>query len=851
MKMLLNLVVLGLCSTLAKGQFKIRLISEKEQQEMVARFTSGIASVQAATDGLTIGVESVPIDRENDMIQLNETCDLLQGEGDYSLIVDLSWGGWMGLRDQAEEAGFPYLRLEATNHQFVQAADDYLKDRDAIDAALVFQSEIDLDQSLYFLIGNSYIRVIVINKDEPGAMERLAKMRPSPSYYIAYGTTPTLTSVFNEARARSLLKRDARWTFVFQDWKFEEFPLEDLDVQVTFFTMEGSDCCVVKNKPGDSCTCNEVKNPAIPFMEEGGKMVGETLKALKESGTNLSGVLNCYQSSEDKTKALAFQTKMTELLSASPLEYMADKKMLTFPLKFEVSARNASASYPMGDWNQMEGFVKASTYEHRELPRFFRIGTVPTTPWAYIKTDENGRVIKDAAGRPSLAGYCVDMVEQLSQKMHFDYELILPTDGSNSYGKKDENGQWNGVVGDLVNGEIDIAVAGMTMTSEREEVIDFVAPYFDQSGISIIIRKPVRARSLFKFMEVLRVEVWFAILAALIVTALMLWFLDRFSPYSAQNNKQAYPFPCRVFTLKESFWFALTSFTPQGGGEAPKSLSGRVLVAAYWLFVVLMLATFTANLAAFLTVERMQTTVQGLEELAQQSKINYTVVSDSAYFEYFKNMAGAEEDLYRVWKNLTLSSDADQSKYRVWDYPIKEQYTHIFKTIKASGLVSSPKEGFDKVLADQQGTFAFIHDAAEIRYEFYNNCNFTEVGEPFAEQPYAVAVQQGSHLQEEISKVILELQKDRYFESLSSKYWNSTLRSLCPTLDDSEGITLTSLGGVFIATLVGLGIAMVVLAFEVYFQRKQEKNEVMDISKDMSFKPKVGVIQVGSRQVHM
>lgn len=51
-----------------------------------------------------------------------------------------------------------------------------------------------------------------------------------------------------------------------------------------------------------------------------------------------------------------------------------------------------------------------------------------------------------------------------------------------------------------------------------------------------------------------------------------------------------------------------------GGGEAPKSMSGRVLVAAYWLFVVLMLATFTANLAAFLTVERMQTTVQVLQK---------------------------------------------------------------------------------------------------------------------------------------------------------------------------------------------------------------------------------------------
>lgn len=129
-------------------------------------------------------------------------------------------------------------------------------------------------------------------------------------------------------------------------------------------------------------------------------------------------------------------------------------------------------------------------------------------PWAYIKKDSEGNEMTDSSGNPVLAGYCVDMVEELSKRMFFDYELILPTDKSNDYGQRDKSsGQWSGIIGDLVNGEIDIAVAGMTMTSEREEVVDFVAPYFDQSGISIIIRKPVRARSLFKFMEVLRVEV--------------------------------------------------------------------------------------------------------------------------------------------------------------------------------------------------------------------------------------------------------------------------------------------------------------------------------------------------------
>ena len=97
----------------------------------------------------------------------------------------------------------------------------------------------------------------------------------------------------------------------------------------------------------------------------------------------------------------------------------------------------------------------------------------------------------------------------------------------------------------------------------------------------------------------------------------------------------------------------------------------QVLVAAYWLFVVLMLATFTANLAAFLTVERMQTQLQSLEELAKQSRINYTVVKDTVYYDYFVNMAGAEEELYQKWKEISLNASENPAKYRVWDYPIR------------------------------------------------------------------------------------------------------------------------------------------------------------------------------------
>lgn len=276
----------------------------------------------------------------------------------------------------------------------------------------------------------------------------------------------------------------------------------------------------------------------------------------------------------------------------------------------------------------------------------------------------------------------------------------------------------------------------------------------------------------------------------------------------------------------------MTSFTPQGGGEAPKALSSRTLVAAYWLFVVLMLATFTANLAAFLTVERMQAPVASLDQLARQSRINYTVVADSDTHKYFINMKFAEDTLYRMWKELTLNSTSDQTQFRVWDYPIKEQYGHILLAINASDPVANASHGFQNVRDHVNADYAFIHDSAEIKYEISRSCELIEVGEVFAEQPYALAIQQGSQLQDELSKTILELQKERFFEGLTARYWNASVKAAeCPNNEESEGITLESLGGVFIATLFGLAFAMITLLIEViYYRRRRAIESIIQVA---------------------
>ena len=153
------------------------------------------------------------------------------------------------------------------------------------------------------------------------------------------------------------------------------------------------------------------------------------------------------------------------------------------------------------------------------------------------------------------------------------------------------------------------------------------------------MKKSSTDTSLFKFMEVFELEVWCSILVAYVITAVLMWIFDRWSPFSYQNNMDKYQVGFnyqfwnliwffefddekRLFNLKESLWFCMTSLTPQGGGEAPKNLSGRLVAATWWLFGFIIIASYTANLAAFLTVSSEEL-INSLDDLGKQFKVQY------------------------------------------------------------------------------------------------------------------------------------------------------------------------------------------------------------------------------------
>ncbi len=56
----------------------------------------------------------------------------------------------------------------------------------------------------------------------------------------------------------------------------------------------------------------------------------------------------------------------------------------------------------------------------------------------------------------------------------------------------------------------------------------------------------------------------------------------------------------------------------------------------WWFFTLIMISSYTANLAAFLTVERMETPIESAEDLAKQTKIKYGCVESGSTGAFFR-----------------------------------------------------------------------------------------------------------------------------------------------------------------------------------------------------------------------
>ncbi|XP_028266641.1 probable glutamate receptor [Parambassis ranga] len=384
-----------------------------------------------------------------------------------------------------------------------------------------------------------------------------------------------------------------------------------------------------------------------------------------------------------------------------------------------------------------------------------------------------------------LEGYCIDLISELAKKVGFKYKLQLVKD--NRYGALDSSGNWNGMMGEIVRGEADLAVAPLTLTAAREQYVDMTTPFM-QTGIGFILRKDMASEeSSFSLLSPFSTDMWVGILVAFLLAGLTLFLVGRISPSEWVEPETDE----HNFTLLHSFWYITGALTLQGAGPHPKALSGRVISAIWWLFAVLLLACYFGNLNSLLHSNSKHVSIKSFEDLANQEVIDYGTFETGSTAQFFKNSNNA---VYR----------------RIYEHMERKK-----------SFVTSMEEGIRRT---QEGNFAFIGEAVSLDLAVARYCKLTRSQEVISMRAYTIAAPLGSPLVKNLTIAILQLSESGELTYLRDKWWASSCVG-----SDSDHVSVAlephSLRGLFLLLGLGLGIGLLLALLELITRARSQAKD--------------------------
>lgn len=414
-----------------------------------------------------------------------------------------------------------------------------------------------------------------------------------------------------------------------------------------------------------------------------------------------------------------------------------------------------------------------------------RVSIALTEPYVMYKENHTERF-----GNDRYRGYCIDLLNKLAKKLQFNYVLKEVSDGQ--YGKI-QNGSWNGMIRELLDGKADLAIVDLTITKERQSAVDFTHPFMTL-GIAIMFKKPkVEKAELFSFLMPFSTEVWLSMGSASIGVVLLMWLISRISPLEWVN-----PHPCddemddqdyenELHSVGASFWFITGSLMQQGSDLAPRSASVRALSSVWYFFTLILISSYTANFAAFLTASRMQSPIESAEDLSKQTKIDYGCKEAGSTQAFF---ASSDNPTYR----------------KMWNFMESRKHQGVF--------TPDNKKGIQLV---KKGNFAFLMESTSIEYITQRDCEITQIGSLLDHKGYGIALKKRSPFRASISKAIVELNEAGELQDLKNQWWNYENQACEETINSASATSelgIDKVGGVFVLLGIGVGLACLLVITE-------------------------------------
>ena len=312
------------------------------------------------------------------------------------------------------------------------------------------------------------------------------------------------------------------------------------------------------------------------------------------------------------------------------------------------------------------------------------------------------------------SGISIELWELIAKKLNVKYEFHQET--LETLLKKVENR------------DLDVGIAALTITPDREKVLDFSHSYYT-TWLGIAVQKKETNPAMIIFQSIFSKKMLFILLAltgTLLCVGTLIWFTER---RKHPETFDASP----IKGIGNAAWWAATTMTTVGNVEmSPKSASSRFIAFIWMIASLLIVASIIATISSALTVSKIDGPIVTQKDLAR-GKV--------------ASIKGSVSDEFLRSRRL---------------YPL------YYKDI-LSGLEAVKNGSVD----------AMVYDAPLLQY--YINKKFrktlTLTGAQFETQNYSVMVPQGSKRLEEINQALLEIVNSPAWEDILHKYLDYSKRS--------------------------------------------------------------------------
>ncbi|XP_075678874.1 glutamate receptor ionotropic, kainate 1-like isoform X1 [Dermatophagoides pteronyssinus] len=331
-----------------------------------------------------------------------------------------------------------------------------------------------------------------------------------------------------------------------------------------------------------------------------------------------------------------------------------------------------------------------------------KIGFINVLPFSWLELDPN-------TSQYTVAGGFESRMWQLASE-YFNFTIEWKRRVDRQFGAQLENGSWSGMIAEIIDNQIDLAVGGLMTTSKRLDVVDFLYPHGRDKFTFVYPPISHSGSPINLLIRPFHHNVYIAILLCVI----LFWLFSLIEKNWLRSSRQ------QQNVKHNLLWINLHLLVRQPYQRMSSTSTSIRIACIFWTFSSLVLANFyLGTLCSILTLPEIDEvdTIDEFVDACISGRLIPMAIDNTSIVEFFRN--SQDSKLLTIWSFIVLVSNSSVPLNLI--VSAHRPYSSLIAPREAM-LFQQKIKGEDKIFVppDEQSTLFPSFVATPIRKGFQN-----------------------------------------------------------------------------------------------------------------------------------